>query len=286
MMDTPPALRSAADAATSDRPEPNRPLSTPPLPRGQRPDLTTEQMREVDRIMVDELHITLAQMMENAGRNLVELAVSRYEPASCTVLAGPGGNGGGGLVAARHLAPATGQSRSSGRWRSHPAEAHGTAPGSHHLPDREPHRSDAMELHARTLTAGVVGGLAGGVAFGILMTVMGMMEMVAGLANSGSVAVGWVVHMVISAAFGAGLALVAGPLASTAGRAAGLGVLYGIVVWVVGALLAMPLLMGMTPFTIGEPQIMSLMGHAIYGVITGVVYQRLASTRQQAGSRA
>ncbi|MEX1163647.1 MAG: NAD(P)H-hydrate epimerase [Nitriliruptor sp.] len=74
------------------------------FPQADLPDLTTEQMREVDRIMVDELHITLLQMMENAGRHLAELAIRRYRPATCTVLAGPGGNGGGGLAAARHLA--------------------------------------------------------------------------------------------------------------------------------------------------------------------------------------
>lgn len=74
------------------------------IPWADLPPLTTDQMREVDRIMVDELHITLLQMMENAGRNLAQLAVARYRPERCTVLAGPGGNGGGGLVAARHLA--------------------------------------------------------------------------------------------------------------------------------------------------------------------------------------
>lgn len=68
------------------------------------PALTEQQMREVDRIMVDDLGIQLMQMMENAGRNLAALALRRFQPASATVLAGPGGNGGGGLVAARHLA--------------------------------------------------------------------------------------------------------------------------------------------------------------------------------------
>ena len=67
------------------------------------PALTTEQMRAVDRAMVEDLHIELVQMMENAGRNLAELAIARFSPGSVTVLAGPGGNGGGGLVAARHL---------------------------------------------------------------------------------------------------------------------------------------------------------------------------------------
>ena len=68
------------------------------------PALTTEQMRAVDHVMVEDLHIELVQMMENAGRSLAELAIIRFSPRSLTILAGPGGNGGGGLVAARHLA--------------------------------------------------------------------------------------------------------------------------------------------------------------------------------------
>lgn len=68
------------------------------------PALTADQMREVDRIMVEELGIELLQMMENAGRHLAELALRRFRPRRVTVLAGPGGNGGGGLAAARHLA--------------------------------------------------------------------------------------------------------------------------------------------------------------------------------------
>ncbi len=60
-------------------------------------------MREVDRIMVEELGIDLTRMMENAGRNLADLVIRLFRPATVTVLAGSGGNGGGGLVAARHL---------------------------------------------------------------------------------------------------------------------------------------------------------------------------------------
>ena len=66
--------------------------------------LTEAQMIEVDRVMIDELQINLVQMMENAGRNLAQLVLDRFGPATVTVLAGSGGNGGGGLVAARHLA--------------------------------------------------------------------------------------------------------------------------------------------------------------------------------------
>ncbi len=65
--------------------------------------ISTADMREIDRVMIDELHIDLVQMMENAGRALAEV-VGLGGPSSAVVLVGKGGNGGGGLVAARHLA--------------------------------------------------------------------------------------------------------------------------------------------------------------------------------------
>ena len=71
------------------------------------PSVTVAQMREIDRLMVDELGITLEQMMENAGRALAELVRRTLrDPRGhrIAVLAGPGGNGGGVLVAARRLA--------------------------------------------------------------------------------------------------------------------------------------------------------------------------------------
>lgn len=61
-------------------------------------------MREVDRVAVEELDLLLIQMMENAGVRLAELALRRFQPVAVAVLCGTGGNGGGGLVAARHLA--------------------------------------------------------------------------------------------------------------------------------------------------------------------------------------
>jgi NAD(P)H-hydrate epimerase len=71
------------------------------------PGLTTNQMIEVDRLMVEEYGITLLQMMENAGRNLAELARQLLEGQvrgrRVVVLCGSGNNGGGGMAAARHL---------------------------------------------------------------------------------------------------------------------------------------------------------------------------------------
>ena len=69
------------------------------------PAVTAEQMREVDRIAVEEFGLGILQMMENAGRNLAENVLAMLDQTSgeVTVLAGSGGNGGGGLCCARHL---------------------------------------------------------------------------------------------------------------------------------------------------------------------------------------
>src|SRR6266852_5623464 len=81
---------------------------TIPVYEGEVPSLTTEQMIEVDRAMMQDMRIELIQMMENAGRNLAHLARVRFfdgNPAGkhVVVLAGTGGNGGGALVCARRL---------------------------------------------------------------------------------------------------------------------------------------------------------------------------------------
>ncbi len=69
------------------------------------PSVTAAQMREIDRIAMEETGPNLFQMMENAGANLAALAMELLEePAPVLALAGPGGNGGGGICAARHLA--------------------------------------------------------------------------------------------------------------------------------------------------------------------------------------
>ncbi len=72
------------------------------------PYLTTEQMIEVDRAMIEDFRIELVQMMENAGRSLAHLARLRFlggDPRGkkVVVMAGTGGNGGGALVCARRL---------------------------------------------------------------------------------------------------------------------------------------------------------------------------------------
>ena len=80
----------------------------PTTAAGEVPYLTTDQMIEVDRAMMEDYRIDLVRMMENAGRNLAHLARERFlggDPSGkrVVVLAGTGGNGGGALVAARRL---------------------------------------------------------------------------------------------------------------------------------------------------------------------------------------
>ena len=72
------------------------------------PKIDTNEMIEVDRLMMEEYHIELIQMMENAGRCLAILTKERFfngdvEGKNITIMAGTGGNGGGALVAARRL---------------------------------------------------------------------------------------------------------------------------------------------------------------------------------------
>lgn len=70
------------------------------------PWITVQQMREVDRLAL-AIGLDLPRMMENAGANLASLARALLgcdvHGREVGVLAGPGGNGGGGLVAARRL---------------------------------------------------------------------------------------------------------------------------------------------------------------------------------------
>ena len=72
------------------------------------PAVTADQMREIDRIAMEETGPNLFQMMENGGRCLALITIGtlleKWKKANIIVMAGAGGNGGGGICAARHLA--------------------------------------------------------------------------------------------------------------------------------------------------------------------------------------
>lgn len=133
-----------------------------------------------------------------------------------------------------------------------------------------------------SMIKGAIAGAGGGVVFGVMMAVMGMLPMVAGLVGSQSAAVGAVVHMLISAVIGAfyGAVLSVGRFPLTMGLGVVSGLVNGFVWWVLGALILMPFGLGMPNMMlqVGEMQWMSLLGHLMYGVITGLLF--IAITRR------
>ena len=133
--------------------------------------------------------------------------------------------------------------------------------------------------HEHTLTqriiGGIIGGVAGGLVFGMLMGMMGMLPMVASVVGSQSPVVGFLYHMFNSVIIGAGFGLIFGGMAHSYGQGALWGLIYGAIWWVLGPLILMPLMMGIglqfgMAFT--QPMLMSLRGHLIYGLLTGLGY--------------
>lgn len=57
----------------------------PSIPSGSVGWINAEQMLEIDRSMVEDLHILLIQMMENAGSNLARVAIETASPATAVV---------------------------------------------------------------------------------------------------------------------------------------------------------------------------------------------------------
>ncbi|MCX6040884.1 MAG: NAD(P)H-hydrate epimerase [Caldilinea sp.] len=75
--------------------------------RVQVPTLSTSQVQEVERLLVERFAFDPLQWLENTGQQLARLARRLLEgnvtDRPIVVLAGRGTNGGGGLAAARHL---------------------------------------------------------------------------------------------------------------------------------------------------------------------------------------
>ena len=68
---------------------------------------TRDEVRAFDRHCIETLGIPGIVLMENAGRQIADVAramLDRAEFRHCLVLAGRGNNGGDAFVAARHLA--------------------------------------------------------------------------------------------------------------------------------------------------------------------------------------
>ena len=135
-------------------------------------------------------------------------------------------------------------------------------------------------MTVKSLQHGLYGSLIGGVIFGALMGMMGMLPMIGAMVGAPSAAVGFAVHLLISAVIGVGFVLAVTALgrAHTAGVGAGLA--YGFAWWVLGPLTLMPLFMGMgfgVNWTVSAAAAAapSLMGHLVFGGVLGTTYHRL-----------
>ncbi|MDO4583771.1 MAG: NAD(P)H-hydrate epimerase [Planctomycetia bacterium] len=64
---------------------------------------TCQQTREIDRRAMEEWHIPGMVLMENAGRNLVELLCREEVTGKVVIFCAAGNNAGDGMVMARHL---------------------------------------------------------------------------------------------------------------------------------------------------------------------------------------
>jgi len=129
------------------------------------------------------------------------------------------------------------------------------------------------------IIAGALAGIAGGVVFGLMMaaTMPPMIGMIGSLLGVPSL--GFLVHLLFSAIIGAGFGLLLGPRVGDWGSAAVYGAGYGVVWWILGPLVIMPVWMGMGVMfaqALTMPNLMSLLGHILYGLVTGISYRALA----------
>lgn len=63
--------------------------------------VTAAEMREIDRIAIEERRIPSLTLMENAGRVVTEEVIARFRPKRVAIVTGKGNNAGDGFVVAR-----------------------------------------------------------------------------------------------------------------------------------------------------------------------------------------
>lgn len=80
-------------------------MNYPEIKSLENQSLELEQFREMDYFAVNNFHLPIELMMENAGLQLARVIANSAQPSSSIKIGvGNGNNGGGGLVAARRLA--------------------------------------------------------------------------------------------------------------------------------------------------------------------------------------
>lgn len=144
-------------------------------------------------------------------------------------------------------------------------------------------RTTLVRYHEHHSGIGVVSGLTGGLVFGLIMQGFGMMPAVASLVRSESVAVGWLIHLIISAIAGLTFAWWFGTQTHSLSQGLGYGSLLGLIWWIIGPLIIMPLWLGMNlqfANMFSQDLLLSLAGHLVYGIVTGITFATIAKSPQ------
>ena len=130
----------------------------------------------------------------------------------------------------------------------------------------------------RALVVGGMAGVVGGWAFGEWMARVGFFPLIAGLVGSESRIVGVTLHFAIAVVIGASFGALFQRDVRGLGSSLGWGLAYGIFWWFLGPLTLLPILQGgssdWSPGRGGE-LFGSLVGHAVYGLLVGLVYAAL-----------
>ncbi|MGH9268580.1 MAG: hypothetical protein ACRD0D_10445, partial [Acidimicrobiales bacterium] len=134
---------------------------------------------------------------------------------------------------------------------------------------------------------GAGAGVAGGLVFAAAMTQLGVLPTLASLVRTSSPTAGFLVHMMIATAVGAGFGALVWHQRPEAGETLFWGLAYGAFWWFLGALTLLPLLLGQPLGWNPEAarrQLPSLFGHLLYGAVTALALVLLRRRRQgQAG---
>jgi hypothetical protein len=135
----------------------------------------------------------------------------------------------------------------------------------------------------RSLGWGVVASLVGGLLFSLVMVATGALPRVAAIVGGASPALGFAVHLVISALIGMSYGVLFRHEAPTVGAGVAWGLLYGLVWWFLGPLTFFPILLGGS-FTwttaAADAALPSLIGHLLYGAATAFAFLLLERRHQ------
>src|SRR5260370_37734004 len=127
----------------------------------------------------------------------------------------------------------------------------------------------------RAVTVGGLAGLVGGWAFSIWFAQNNAFVLSAGIVNSGSSAVGMLLHALMALIIGASFASLFQRDVRGPGSCFCWGLAYGLFWWFLGPLTLLPLLLHQPvdwSYLHGSAFFGSLIGHAVYGILLGLLY--------------